>query len=103
MDESTGKWLEGIKALDQTIRRILLTKKASQILNRDFGSRLHEYIDRPLEEAKAYMSQIVFEELEGRIEGYEALEVEHDIDATKGIIKLTVIGNYGSQRTATTI
>ena len=49
------------------------------------------------------MGQVILEELESRIDGYEILEIRHQIDDSNGKMQLTVIGNYQNERTATAI
>ena len=49
IDASTGKALGGIAHLRQSIRDILTTPVGSRVLLRDYGSRLHELVDRPLD------------------------------------------------------
>lgn len=47
-DATTGKPLEGIAHLRQSIRDILTTPIGSRVMRRDYGSRLFELIDAPL-------------------------------------------------------
>lgn len=48
MDVNTGKELEGIEHLKQSIVNILTTPIGSRIMRRDYGSRLLELVDRPI-------------------------------------------------------
>ena len=48
IDASTGRALGGIAHLRQSVRDILTTPLGSRVLLRDYGSRLHELVDRPL-------------------------------------------------------
>jgi phage baseplate assembly protein W len=48
MDSTTGKPLEGLAHLRQSIREILSTRIGSRVLNRTFGSQLFYLIDAPL-------------------------------------------------------
>lgn len=48
IDASTGKTLGGIAHLRQSVRDILTTPVGSRVLLRQYGSRLHELLDRPL-------------------------------------------------------
>ncbi|MCX3065206.1 GPW/gp25 family protein [Wolbachia endosymbiont of Drosophila pseudotakahashii] len=48
MDVNTGKELEGIEHLKQSIVDILTTPIGSRIMRREYGSRLSELIDRPI-------------------------------------------------------
>ncbi|WP_028318385.1 GPW/gp25 family protein [Desulfobulbus elongatus] len=48
MDSGTGKHLEGIAHLRQSVRDILTTPLGSRVMRRDYGSRLFRLIDAPL-------------------------------------------------------
>lgn len=47
-DATTGKALEGIAHLRQSVRDILTTPLGSRVMRRDYGSRLFELVDAPL-------------------------------------------------------
>jgi phage baseplate assembly protein W len=47
-DENTGKALGGIAHLRQSIRRLITTPIGSRVMRRDYGSRLFQLIDAPL-------------------------------------------------------
>lgn len=47
-DATTGKPLEGIAHLKQSIRDILTTPLGSRVMRRTYGSRLFDLIDSPL-------------------------------------------------------
>ena len=48
IDATTGKALDGIAHVRQSVRDILLTPVGSRVLLREYGSRLLELVDRPL-------------------------------------------------------
>lgn len=48
MDAKTGKELEGIEHLKQSIIDILTTPINSRVMRRDYGSRLFELVDKPI-------------------------------------------------------
>lgn len=48
MDANTGKELEGIEHLKQSIIDILTTPIGSRIMRRNYGSRLFELVDKPI-------------------------------------------------------
>lgn len=48
MDSTTGKTLDGIAHLKQSIRDVLTTPLGSRVMRRDYGSRLFSLIDNPL-------------------------------------------------------
>jgi phage baseplate assembly protein W len=45
---STGKWLTGLDHLRQSITDILMTPIGSRVMRRDYGSRLPELVDAPM-------------------------------------------------------
>ena len=47
-DANTGRRLSGIDHLRQSIRDILTTPKGARVMRRDYGSRLYELVDAPL-------------------------------------------------------
>lgn len=48
MNANTGKELEGIYHLKQSIIDILTTPIGSRIMNRNYGSKLFELVDKPI-------------------------------------------------------
>ena len=50
-DAATGKALSGLDHLRQSIRDILTTPIGSRVMRRDYGSRLFELIDQPVNAA----------------------------------------------------
>ena len=48
MDSSTGKSLAGLDHLRQSVRDILSTPIGSRVMRRDYGSRLFELVDAPV-------------------------------------------------------
>ncbi|NGZ19973.1 MULTISPECIES: GPW/gp25 family protein [unclassified Wolbachia] len=48
MDAKTGKALEGIEHLKQSVVDILTTPINSRVMRRDYGSRLFELVDKPI-------------------------------------------------------
>ncbi|WP_273755757.1 GPW/gp25 family protein [Bartonella sp. MM73XJBT.G] len=53
MDRTTGKPLSGIDHLRQSILDILSTRIGSRVMRRDYGSRIAELIDAPVNNAFA--------------------------------------------------
>ncbi len=51
IDASTGRALGGIAHLRQSVRDVLVTPVGSRVLLREYGSRVYELLDRPLEPA----------------------------------------------------
>jgi phage baseplate assembly protein W len=50
-DAVTGKPLDGVAHLRQSIRDILTTPLGSRVMRRDYGSRLFDLVDNPLNDA----------------------------------------------------
>ncbi len=48
MSREGGKQLSGIEHLRQSLREILMTRKGSRVIRRDFGCGIAELIDQPL-------------------------------------------------------
>ena len=48
VDAKTGKPLDGIAHLRQSVRDILTTPLGSRVMRRDYGSRLFDLVDAPL-------------------------------------------------------
>ncbi|WP_265023385.1 GPW/gp25 family protein [Wolbachia endosymbiont (group A) of Epistrophe grossularia] len=48
MSNKTGKELEGIEHLKQSIVNILTTPIGSRIMKREYGSRVFELVDKPI-------------------------------------------------------
>lgn len=62
MSAATGRQLEGIEHIQQSVRDILTTPIGSRVMRRDYGSLLPELIDQPLNGAtalRAYSATIV--------------------------------------------
>lgn len=51
MNATTGKALDGIAHIRQSVSDILTTPIGSRVMRRDYGSLLPELIDRPLSDA----------------------------------------------------
>jgi phage baseplate assembly protein W len=50
-DATTGKAISGVSHLRQSIRDILTTPLGSRVMRRDYGSRLFDLVDNPLNDA----------------------------------------------------
>lgn len=48
MNAQTGEPIEGVAHLEQSIRDILTTPIGSRVMRRDYGSRVIDLVDRPL-------------------------------------------------------
>lgn len=62
MNASTGRSLERLEHIRQSVRDILTTPIGTRVMRRDYGSLLPELIDQPLNEAtvlRAYSATVV--------------------------------------------
>lgn len=103
INANTGKILEGLDHLRQSIRDILTTPIGSRVMRRDYGSRLFELVDAPIN--RNTITDIYAATAEA------ILEWEKRIDLTRvqitgaepGRIELTLYGNYLPDGQAITI
>lgn len=51
MSATTGKYIEGVEHLKQSIRDILTTPIGTRVMRRNYGSRLMYLVDRPFNAA----------------------------------------------------
>lgn len=93
IDRNTGRQLGGLDHLRQSIADILSTPLGSRVMRRDYGSRLFELVDRPLNDTtRADMHAATAEALirwEPRI---AVTRVTTSVDV--GSISITVEGQY---------
>lgn len=81
---STGKRLDGVAHVKQSIRDILTTRIGSRVMRRDYGSRLFELVDNPMGELlRTELFAATAEALE-RWEPRFALDRVYLSDATDG-------------------
>jgi phage baseplate assembly protein W len=62
MNAHTGRALEGLEHIQQSVRDILTTPIGSRVMRRDYGSLLPELIDMPLNDAtllQAYSASVM--------------------------------------------
>lgn len=62
MNAHTGRALEGLEHIKQSVRDILATPIGSRVMRRDYGSLLPELIDMPLNDAtllQAYSASVM--------------------------------------------
>lgn len=48
MDEKTGKYLNGVEYLKQSIKTIITTRIRARVMRRNFGSNVFNRIDNPI-------------------------------------------------------
>ncbi|MHA1540025.1 MAG: GPW/gp25 family protein [Alphaproteobacteria bacterium] len=94
MNIYTGGHLEGIAHLKQSITNILTTPIGSRVMRREYGSRLFEKIDRPLNgELVAEIYSDVVEALYDWESRFEVIQVTVQ-DMRQGMLILELEGRY---------
>ena len=94
MSRDTGKTVEGLEHLKQSIIDILTTPIGSRVMRRDYGSRLFELIDAPIN--RSTVVDIVAETAEALMKWEDRLVVSA-VDVTGaavGQIVLRITGKY---------
>ncbi len=94
MDINTGKTIEDVNHLKQSITNILTTPIGSRVMRRDYGSRLFQRIDNPLTgEVIAEIYSDVVEALFNYEPRFEVVNI--DVKSIKdGQIIFDLEGNY---------
>ena len=101
MSATTGKALEGTDHLEQSIQDILTTPIGSRVMRREYGSRLFELVDRPVNpgwllDAYAYTAdalEVRVTKLEGTVAYLESLhQVLRGVTFHTGSAKITDAG-----------
>ncbi|WP_253303093.1 GPW/gp25 family protein [Wolbachia endosymbiont of Phyllotreta cruciferae] len=94
MSARTGKALEGIEHLKQSIIDILTTPIGSRIMRRNYGSRLLELVDRPINRD---FSLEIYAATAGALEKWEKrfkLEKVKITEAKEGKVTISLDGIY---------
>ena len=93
-DAITGRRLSGVDHLRQSIRDILTTPVGSRVMRREYGSRLHELVDAPLNaETLVDLYAATFEALANWEPRIEVQEITAEVPAP-GRVLLNLIGVY---------
>jgi phage baseplate assembly protein W len=95
LDNQTGKTMSGLAHLKQSIMDILLTPLGTRVMRRQYGSRLFELIDAPMNGAT--IIDIVAATAEALATWEPRIAVERvvlDEVASTGRIGLTLYGKY---------
>ena len=96
MDRDTGAALSGVEHLRQSIADILTTPVGTRVLRREYGSRLYDLVDRPMnEETRVLIISEVAQALgrwEPRLRSVQ-VTVSH-AEHHAGKLELTVLGYY---------
>ena len=94
MNANTGKTLEGIEHLEQSIRDILTTPVGTRVMRRSYGSRLMYLLDQPM---NANLVSAIQASVVEALTNYEPrLRISRVIvnGASSGEVDLTIEGFY---------
>lgn len=94
IDALTGKRLSGIDHLRQSIRDILTTPLGSRVMRREYGSRLFELIDAPVNRSTLVQLYAATAEALARWEPRFDLTRVQATSVTSGQITLSLLGRY---------
>ncbi|WP_341823842.1 MULTISPECIES: GPW/gp25 family protein [unclassified Wolbachia] len=97
MDAKTGKALEGIEHLKQSIIDILTTPIGSRIMMRNYGSRLFELVDKPISRDLTLEIYSATAEALGKFERRFKLEKVKIAEVKEGKMTLVLEGIYLSE------
>lgn len=94
INSSTGKSLSGVDHLRQSIRDILTTPIGSRVMRRDYGSRIFELIDAPMNRTTLLdLYAATGEALEKWEPRFKLMQVKA-VSATPGKVELDLVGQY---------
>jgi hypothetical protein len=91
---ATGKSLTGVDHLHQSIRDILTTPLGSRVMRRDYGSRLFELVDRPVDKVLLVEVYAATAEALAKWEPRLKLDSVQAAPLASGKISLTLTGRY---------
>ncbi|MDX5527171.1 MAG: GPW/gp25 family protein [Wolbachia endosymbiont of Andrena nigroaenea] len=94
MNASTGKELEGIEHLKQSIIDILTTPIGSRIMRRNYGSRLFELVDKPINRDLTLEIYAATAEALGKWEKRFKLEKVKITEVKEGKVTIALEGIY---------
>lgn len=94
IDAHSGQPLEGLAHLRQSVRDILTTPIGARVMRRDYGSRLPELVDAPMNEAtRLDLLSATVEALATWEPRIEVLSVDTAADAA-GVVRISMAGRY---------
>lgn len=94
INASTGKRLSGIAHLRQSIRDILTTPIGSRVMRRDYGSRLYQLVDAPMNRATLLDLYAATAEALATWEPRIAVQQVTASEAEPGRVILSLTGEY---------
>lgn len=94
MDATTGRQLSGFDHLRQSVRDILTTPIGSRVMRREYGSRLPELVDSPLNAEGRLDLYVATAEALDKWEPRLALERVTSRAGADGRVELTIFARY---------
>ncbi|WP_250294733.1 GPW/gp25 family protein [Wolbachia endosymbiont of Oedothorax gibbosus] len=94
MNAETGKGLEGLEHLKQSITDILTTPIGSRIMRREYGSRLFELVDKPISRDLTLEIYAATAEALGKFERRFKLEKVKIAEVKEGKVNISLDGIY---------
>lgn len=94
IDASTGKRLGGLAHLRQSLRDILTTPLGSRVMRREYGSRLFQLVDAPLNRSTLVDLYAATAEAIERWEPRFQLTLVRAVSNTPGHVELDLSGLY---------
>ncbi len=94
MNASTGKELEGLNHLKQSIVDILTTPIGSRVMRRDYGSRLLELVDKPINRDLTLEIYAAVAEALQKLEQRFKLEKVKITEVREGKVNISLDGIY---------
>lgn len=93
-DANTGKPLDGLAHLQQSIKDILTTPIGSRVMRRDYGSRLPRLVDAPMN--RATLIDLYAATAEALLQWEPRFSVQQvvAVSAAPGRVELQVTGEY---------
>lgn len=93
-DATTGKPLDGLAHLQQSIKDILTTPIGSRVMRRDYGSRLPRLVDAPMNRATLIDMYAATAEALATWEPRFSVQQVVAVSAAPGRVELEVTGEY---------
>ena len=95
VDASSGKALTGLGHLKQSIRDILTTPIGTRVMRRDYGSRLFELVDAPLNGSTVVEIIVATAEALAKWEPrLRLISVQVESAGDSGVVTLNLEGEY---------
>lgn len=94
INAKTGKYIQGIDHLRQSIRDVLTTPVGTRVMRREYGSRLYQLVDAPINAGTLLDIYAATAEALDRWEPRFSLENVRASYASAGNVTITLSGEY---------